>query len=202
MPQQAVVDVVQTRYRGQMIEAVAQRIVQKIAEGVAPGEIAVVAPHADGVLRFLLSETFRAADIPFAIVRRYETLREEPVVRACLALAILAHPDWGQRLSLFDLSGALERALKPLDRLRAELMARHLYDPRSGQLKPASALNATMEERLGRAALARYEVLCALGSKRIAAARPTLGTTFCAGSSERCYLMRRWSLKTPRCTAN
>ena len=120
-PRQAVADVVQARYRGQMIEAVAQRIVQKIAEGVAPGEIAVVAPHADGVLRFLLSETFRAADIPFAIVRRYETLREEPVVRACLALAILAHPDWGQRLSLFDLSGALERALKPLDRLRGRV---------------------------------------------------------------------------------
>ena len=158
-PRLAVADVVQARYRGQMIEAVAQRIVQKIAEGVAPGEIAVVAPHADGVLRFLLSETFRAADIPFAIVRRYETLREEPVVRACLALAILAHPDWGQRLSLFDLSGALERALKPLDRLRAELIARHLYDSRSGQLKPASELNATIGERIGRAALARYEVL-------------------------------------------
>ncbi|MDE2705350.1 MAG: hypothetical protein OXI35_09800, partial [Gemmatimonadota bacterium] len=158
-PRLAVADVVQTRYRGQMIEAVAQRIVQKIAEGVAPGEIAVVAPHADGVLRFLLSETFRAADIPFAIVRRYETLREEPVVRACLALAILAHPDWGLRLSLFDLSGALERALKPLDRLRAELIARHLYDPRSGQLKPASELNAAMGERIGRAALVRYEAL-------------------------------------------
>ena len=120
-----------------MIEAVAQRIVQKIAEGVAPGEIAVVAPHADGVLRFLLSETFRAADIPFAIVRRYETLREEPVVRACLALAN-SRPTQigGQRLSLFDLSGALERALKPLDRLRAELIARHLYDPRSRPAQP------------------------------------------------------------------
>ena len=152
-PRLAVADVVQARYRGQMIEAVAQRIVQKIAEGVAPGEIAVVAPHADGVLRFLLSEAFRAADIPFAIVRRYETLREEPVVRACLALAILAHPDWGQRLSLFDLSGALERALKPLDRLRAELIARHLYDSRSGQLKPVGELNAAMGERIGRNAL-------------------------------------------------
>ena len=118
-----------------------------------------MAPHADGVLRFLLAETFRAADIPFAIVRRYETLREEPVVRACLVLAVLAHPDWGQRLSLFDLSGALERALKPLDRLRAELIARHLYDPRSGQLKPASELNAAMSERIGRDALTRYEAL-------------------------------------------
>ena len=64
---QAVVDLVQTRYRSQMIQSVAQKIVQLINRGVAPGEIAVVAPHADGVLRFMLAEAFRAADIPFAL---------------------------------------------------------------------------------------------------------------------------------------
>ena len=158
-PREAVVDLVQTRYRSQMIEAVARKIGELIERGVAPGEIAVVAPHADGVLRFLLAESFRAADIPFAVIRRYETLREEPVVRACLTLATLAHPEWGQSLSLFDLSEALERALKPLDPLRAELVARQLYDLRSGQLKPASELNANMRERIGFAAVERYEAL-------------------------------------------
>ena len=158
-PRQAVVDLVQTRYRSQMIEAVSQEIGELIERGVPPGEIAVVAPHADGVLRFLLAESFRAADIPFAVIRRYETLREEPVVRACLTLAPLAHPEWGQSLSLFDLSEALERALKPLDRLRSELVARQLYDLRSGQLKPASELNANMRERIGFAAVERYEAL-------------------------------------------
>lgn len=158
-PRQAIVDLVQTRYRSQMIAAVSRQIGQLIDRGVAPGEIAVVAPHADGVLRFLLAETFRAADIPFAVIRRYETLREEPVVRACLTLAILAHPEWGQSLSLFDLSEALQRALKPLDPLRAELVARHLYDLRSGQLINASELNANMRERIGFVAVERYEVL-------------------------------------------
>ena len=158
-PRLAVVDLVQTRYRSQMIESVARQIIELINKGVAPGEIAIVAPHADGVLRFLLAETFRAADIPFAVIRRYETLREEPVVRACLTLAILAHPEWGQSLSVFDLAEALERALKPLDPLRAELVARHLYDLRSGQLKNASELKAKMRERIGFAAVERYEIL-------------------------------------------
>ena len=156
---QAVVDLVQTRYRSQMIQSVAQKIVQLINRGVAPGEIAVVAPHADGVLRFMLAEAFRAADIPFALIRRYETLREEPLVRACLTLAILAHSEWGQSLSIFDLSAALQRALKPLDPLRAELVARHLFDLRSGQLKKASELNGNMRERIGLAAVGRYETL-------------------------------------------
>ena len=31
-------------------------------------------------------------------------------VRACLTLAVLAHPEWGQVLSLFDIAEALERA--------------------------------------------------------------------------------------------
>jgi hypothetical protein len=158
-PRQAVVNLIQTRYRAQMIESVARQITQLVDRGVAPGEIAVVAPHADGVLRFLLAETFRAADIPFAVIRRYETLREEPVVRACLTLAVLAHPEWGQVLSLFDIAEALERALKPMDPLRAGLIGRHLYDLRSGQLKSASELNATMRERIGFAAVERYEAL-------------------------------------------
>ena len=158
-PKRAVVEMVQKRYRSQMIEQVARHIGQLIERGVAPGEIAVVTPHADGVLRFILSATFRAADIPFTVVRRYEALREEPVVRTCLILATLAHPEWGQSLSLFDLSAAFERALKPLDPLRSELVARHLYDLRRGQLKPATELNANMRERIGAAAVERYEEL-------------------------------------------
>ena len=155
----AVVDLVQTRYRSQMIEVVARQIVQLIDRGIAPGEIAVVAPHADGVLRFQLAETFRALEIPFAVIRRYETLREEPVVRTCLALAVLAHPKWTNKLSLFDLSEALEQALKPLDPLRAKLISRHLYEPRSGRLKAVSELNTHMNERIGQAVIGRYETL-------------------------------------------
>ena len=155
----AIADLIRTPYRAQMIEAVAQRITGLVERGVAPGDIAVVAPHADGVLRFLLAETFAAAEIPFAVVRRYEALREEPVVRACLTLAVLAHGHWQRPLSLFDVAEALGLALQPLDPLRAALLAQHVYDERGGQLKAGGEVGGALRERIGFATLERYELL-------------------------------------------
>lgn len=155
----AVAGLIQERYRGQMIEQVAGEILRLVERGVAPGQIAVVAPHADGVLRFVLGEAFRDAEIPFAIFRRYESLREEPVARACLTLAALAHPDWGMKPPLFDVAEALGVALAPLDPLRATLLADPLYDPQEGALRPVEQLRPTDGERIGAEALERYERL-------------------------------------------
>jgi len=157
--QRAIIDLIRTPYRAQMIEAVAERITRLVEGGVAPGDIAVVAPHADGVLRFLLAETFAAADIPFAVVRRYEALREEPVVRACLTLAILAHSHWRRTLSLFDVAEALGLALQPLDPLRAALLAQHVYDERAGRLKDGREVGGALRERIGFSVVERYESL-------------------------------------------
>ena len=151
--------VIQTRYRAQMIDEVAQRILRLVERGVAPGDVAVVAPHADGVLRFMLGESFAAAGIPFAVVRRFESLREEPVVRACLGLAALAHPQWGLKPPHFDVVESLGLALAPLDPVRAALVVRRLYDARKGMLKGREALGPVDLERIGFAALERYEAL-------------------------------------------
>ncbi len=158
-PRRAIAALVQTRYRAQMIEEVARRTLDLINRGVAPGEIAVVAPYTDGVLRFMLGEAFKAADIPFAVVRRFESLREEPVARACLSLASLAHPAWGLRPQAFDVGEALGLALAPLDPLRAALATRYLYDPKGGKLLPREKLNAEMQERIGGTVLERYDRL-------------------------------------------
>ena len=155
----AIVELIQTRYRSQMIEAVAQKILGLVEQGIAPGEIAVVAPYTDGVLRFMLSEAFRVADVPFAVVRRFESLREEPVVRACLTLGALAHPEWGLRPQPFDVSEAMELALAPVDPLRAALAVRHLYAPKEGTLVTRESLGAAERERIGPAALERYDQL-------------------------------------------
>lgn len=155
----AVVDLLRMPYRTQMIEVVVQRVVDLVAKGVAPGDIAVVAPHADGVLRFLLAEAFVGADIPFAIVRRYESLREEPIVRSCLTLAGLAHPQWSPSPTAFDVCEALTLALAPLDPLRAALLVQWFYDESAGALSPLHGVEGVQVERLGSAALARYGAL-------------------------------------------
>ncbi|NKB67448.1 MAG: hypothetical protein GKR89_10335 [Candidatus Latescibacteria bacterium] len=158
-PTKGVAAIIQTRYRAQMIDQVAQSILRLVQRGVPPGEIAVVAPHADGVLRFMLSESFTAAGIPFAVVRRFESLREEPVVRACLGLAALAHPQWGVKPPYFDVVESLNLALGPLDPVRTALVVRRLYDGRSGTLRGREVLRPVDLERIGFAALERYEAV-------------------------------------------
>ena len=157
----AVKGLIQTRYRSKMLEEVAREILNLVESGVAPGEIAVVAPHADGVLRFMLAETFREVDIPFTVVRRNESLREEPVVRACLTLGALAHPHWGMRLPAYDVAEALALALVPIDPVRAHLAVRLLYDAAEGTLKKRDELGAVEHERIGFVALERYDALLA-----------------------------------------
>lgn len=155
----AIAGLIQEAQRSAMIQRVCDGVRDLVQGGVPPGEIAVVAPHADGVLRFALAEALGAAQVPFALVRRYESLREEPAVRACLTLAQLAHPAWGEPPPACDVAEAFGVALNPLDPLRAALLAELVYDPGTGQLATREGLDAAVTGRLGQAVPGRYEVL-------------------------------------------
>lgn len=151
----------QARHRGEMLEAVTAEIARLVSAGqAAPGDIAVVAPHADGVLRFLLGEGLSQAGIPFAIVRRFESLREEPEVRVALALAGLARGSgWSRCPHPCDVAEALGAALG-LDPVRALLLTRVGYDAGAGLLRPLDGPpGAELAGRLSEASLAGYETL-------------------------------------------
>ena len=140
-----------------MIKATVGQMTRLIEQGVAPGDMAIVAPHADGVLRFLLSEALSAADIPYAIIRRFEALREEPIVRGCLTLAALAHPQWRESITPFDVEEAFCIAFAPMDRLRSALLVQAVYDEQNGTLKEGEEVEDQRWERVGAAYLERYE---------------------------------------------
>ena len=147
------------RHRGQMVGEVAAEVVRLVEGGAAePGEIAVVAPHADGVLRFLVGEALREAGIPCAMVRRFESLREEPETRLALALAALAYPGWQQPPHAADVSEALQAALG-LDAVRAHLLTRAAYDAGSGALRDLGDGDARLRERLPDGTLEAFESL-------------------------------------------
>ncbi|HJP32744.1 MAG: hypothetical protein QF689_13145 [Candidatus Latescibacteria bacterium] len=146
------------RHRGGMVDAVAREVVRLVSEGEAqPGDIAIIAPHADGVLRFLIDEALGAAGIPCAIVRRFESLREEPEVRIALALAALAHDGWRRPPHLSDVAEALGVVLG-IDPVRARLLARAGYDPRAGGLRCLGD-DEVLAERATPEALQGYEAL-------------------------------------------
>ena len=137
-----------THYRSQMIDEVVKKIADLVGSGVDPGDIAAIAPHADGVLRFLMSEALEEKGVPFVVVRRYESLREEQGVRACLTLAALAHPDWEFRPHPYDVAEAMA-LVTGLDPVRAALAARHFYDPASGRLRSVDGLSGEIVRRIG-----------------------------------------------------
>ena len=155
----AMAGLIRVPYRSDMINATVGKMACLIEEGVAPGDMAIVAPHADGVLRFLLSEALSAADIPYAIVRRYEALGDEPVVRACLTLAALAHPQWGESISSFDLEEAFCIALAPIDRLRSSLLVQSVYNEGDGVLKEGEQVEDQRRLRVGESNIKRYEMI-------------------------------------------
>ena len=150
---------ISARHRGQMVGEVAAEVVRLVSTGAAgPGEIAVVAPHADGVLRFLVSEALREAEIPCAVVRRFESLREEPETRIALALAALAYPAWNHAPHAADVSEAFQAALG-LDAVRAHLLARAGYDAGSGTLRDLGEGDPRLQERLPGGTLEAFETL-------------------------------------------
>ena len=153
----AAAGLIRVPYRSDMIKATVGQMTRLIEQGVAPGDMAIVAPHADGVLRFLLSEALSAADIPYAIIRRFEALREEPIVRGCLTLAALAHPQWRESITPFDVEEAFCIAFAPMDRLRSALLVQAVYDEQNGTLKEGEEVEDQRWERVGAAYLERYE---------------------------------------------
>ncbi len=146
-------------YRSQMIEAVAREIGRLAHEGVPADDMAVIAPYVDGVLRFTLRETLAEAGLRVRVVRRYQLLRDEPVVRAALTLAALAHPEWDIQPTPFDVTESLHLLIDDLDFIRARLLVREVYDEGWGELRPADEIPPDAAERIGGASWDRYAQL-------------------------------------------
>jgi len=171
----AVIDHHGEQYWIAMIRWIARRVGRLVADGAQPGEIAIVAPYVNEVMRFSLEEELTRLHIPIVTLRPSEPLRESPVVRGMLALARLAHPTWeirvyGQEysLSVDDVALALECSLDRLDPIRALALATEAYDvgePGLADLthvradSPRAARIATMWERVGFRFQDAYEAL-------------------------------------------
>ena len=83
------------RYHHQMLDWVADRIAVLVKdEGVATGEIAVVAPFVSGGLRFALENRLADHGVAVRSHRPSRALREEPATLCLLTWAALCHRSW------------------------------------------------------------------------------------------------------------
>ena len=156
--QQAILGTVGGRYRREMIVELANTLHDLMAEhDLHPSEIAIIAPYLDGALRYMLGNAFRDAGLPYYLLRRRSSPRDEPRVRAWLTWLSLAHPDWELPPSPFDVAEALTLSIHGLDPARAELLTERLYQPETAHLLPISELPERIESRVGMDFVGLYE---------------------------------------------
>ncbi len=144
-----VMGVIDGRYRREMITNLIPRLTTLLDDGVHPSEIAIIAPYLDGALRYTLSQALQDAGIPYYLLRRRSSPREEPRIRAWLTWLALAHPDWDIKPTQFDVAEAMNLSISGLDPARAQLLAERLYQPDIPALLSTEELPERIAERVG-----------------------------------------------------
>ena len=148
------------RYHPQMIDWVAGEIDRLVrGEGVAAGQIVVLAPFLTDALRFLLAQALERYGIAVRSHRPSRALREEPATRCLLTLAALAYPAWQRHPPLPDVAHALRTAIAGLDLVRAQLLTGVVYRYGAGELGSFDRLDGEMQERITYLLGGRYEQL-------------------------------------------
>lgn len=150
------------RFYPQMVTWAAEQIHRLVQEqGVAPGEIAVLAPFVSDALRFSLQTALERYGIALATHRPSRALQDEPAARALLTLARLAHPFWGMAPAPPDVTLALTVTIGDLDPVRATLLSAIVYPPRrrENELGRFASLTEEARQRISYATGERYDRL-------------------------------------------
>lgn len=155
-----ILGIVGGRYRREMVANLGPVLHELVFDrGVAPRDIAVIVPYMDGALRYMLTNALREAGLPYRLLRRRTSPREEPRVRTWLTWLALAHPGWGVHPAPYDVAEALTLSVRALDPARAQLLVEHLYRPDAPELVPAEVLPPRVAERVGVEEVERVEEL-------------------------------------------
>jgi hypothetical protein len=152
------------RFYPQMLDWVVEQIAHLVLEdGVAPGEIVVLAPFLSDALRFSLAQRLQSFQVPVRSHRPSRSLREEPAAQCLLTLAALAHPQWGIYPTNYDVTYALMQSVEGLDLVRAQLLTEIIYRRGKAGVYPVLAtfdqIRPEVQERITFRLGNRYERL-------------------------------------------
>jgi len=137
------------RFYPQGMDWIVSQIKSLIEEqGVAPEEIVILTPFLSDALRYSINTRFEDAGLTLSTFRPSRGLRDEPAVKAVLALAKLAYPDWGIKPSRDEMRNAFLLTLEGCDYIRADLLAQILYSTSNGSLRPFDPIKKEMQQRL------------------------------------------------------
>lgn len=153
-------DILQSRYYPDLLDAVAHEVHVLLTEGqIPPEEIVILAPYLSDALRFSLTQRLEAHGVAWRSHRPSRSLRDEPASQALLTLAALAHPQWGLHPPRFDVAYALMQSIEGMDLVRAQLLTEIVYRQRDSWLSPFEAIKAEVQERITYLFGSRYATL-------------------------------------------
>ncbi len=161
-PLQDALDFTAHRFHPEMLDWVAGRVAALVQEeGVAPGQIAILAPFVGGGLRFSLENRLANYGIPLRSHRPSRALNEEPVTACLMTLLALCHPTWRSAPTRYDVAYALMLAIADMDLVRGQLLAEIAYRVRDDvpTLAPFAGIEPAMQERITFLLGGRYEGL-------------------------------------------
>ncbi|WP_310418039.1 recombinase family protein [Chamaesiphon sp. OTE_8_metabat_110] len=165
------ISTIETRTRGEMLKETAHAAIALISSGIAPGEIAIIAPGLDAISRATITDIFSQQQIPLASLNAQLPLNSDPGVRALLTLLALTYPNLGQLTSRDEVADLLV-TLSPLhppqnaiaaaiDPVRAGLLADYCYAPSLSQPRLLPYTNFPRWDRLGASATKAYDRILA-----------------------------------------
>ncbi len=148
------------RFLPQMTDWAAQDIANLVHnEGVAPNDIVVLAPFLSDALRYSLSNRLTALEVPVRSNRPSRSLRDEQATTTLLTFAAIAHTDWSQPPTRYEVAQAMHTAIDTVDPVRAQLISKVLYNPKTGELREFANLKPEMQTRIGYRIGEQYETL-------------------------------------------
>lgn len=147
------------RYLPQMVDWTVDNIESLINnEGASPKEIVILSAFLPDALRFSLQTRLNERGIANRSHRPSRALRDEPATRTLITLAKLAHPQWNNPPTKFDLSFALTASINDFDLVRSRLLTDVLF--RKNDLLPFDRIQDTkVQSRITFDLGKRYEML-------------------------------------------
>lgn len=150
------------RFYPQMIEWIVSEVRRLIHdEGTPAEEIVLLAPFVSDALRFSVQTGLSKHNIDLATHRPSRALQNEPAARTLITLSKLAHPDWGIRPALSDVTLSLTVAIHQMDPVRANLLGQIVFPTRDRtfQLGRFGDLVPAMQQRISFVIGERFDLL-------------------------------------------
>jgi hypothetical protein len=123
----------ETNRPDEMAGAVVAAVATRLAEGVVPERIVLLIPYMDTLVSTGITQLCRQLGIPFRIDRRWQSVLDDPLSRACLTALRCVNPGMSRRATRAEVADLLT-AITGANPLDVQPWARALFQTGTGKL--------------------------------------------------------------------